>query len=458
MWKLTIEDDQANKTVVDLIREEYGIGRGEDNAIRLTERNISRSHARLLRHAQQWTMHDLSSSNGCYVNGKRVGEVHELSSGDLIQLGDYRLTVENEALIARGDSTATVPAIPRGGDTTRDRLVVIGGPASGTAFPLSQESLLIGRGEDCAISLNDPSVSRIHAELQPLGEGRYELFDKNSANGVRVNGMDLPRSFLEARDVIELGDVFLKLVPAGEIYTPAAEESLQIAAIGAARRREAHQAQSARFGGMGRKLLLVFGGAVLAIAAAVYLTRSQDQTIQFEGMPSENSKRANRVLADAKKLLAEGDARAAYQKAAELPAGSSARQSNDFKKVQAAFADHLFELAEKTHDVAERSALLDEIARSTGVDPERRNRAAATLMALRSPTVDINELPKALGDSDAEALPSAEPSEPRARSTPPASKDGGALRRAPTQAKPRASAKDRAVPIVRKNPFGSGEE
>jgi hypothetical protein len=34
MWKLTIEDDQANKTVVHLVRDEYTIGRAEDNAIR----------------------------------------------------------------------------------------------------------------------------------------------------------------------------------------------------------------------------------------------------------------------------------------------------------------------------------------------------------------------------------------------------------------------------------------
>jgi len=40
MWKLTIEDDQANKTVVHLVRDEYSVGRAEDNTVRLTERNI----------------------------------------------------------------------------------------------------------------------------------------------------------------------------------------------------------------------------------------------------------------------------------------------------------------------------------------------------------------------------------------------------------------------------------
>ncbi|MCC6666907.1 MAG: FHA domain-containing protein, partial [Polyangiaceae bacterium] len=49
MWKLSIEDDQANKTVVSLVRDEYSIGRGEENTVRLTERNISRRHAKLTR-------------------------------------------------------------------------------------------------------------------------------------------------------------------------------------------------------------------------------------------------------------------------------------------------------------------------------------------------------------------------------------------------------------------------
>ena len=65
MWKLTIEDDQANRTVVPLARDEYSIGRGEDNTVRLTERNISRRHARIAREGEHWVVFDGSSYNGC---------------------------------------------------------------------------------------------------------------------------------------------------------------------------------------------------------------------------------------------------------------------------------------------------------------------------------------------------------------------------------------------------------
>ena len=47
MWKLAIEDDEGKQTVVPLTRDEYTIGRKDGTTIRLTERNVSREHARL---------------------------------------------------------------------------------------------------------------------------------------------------------------------------------------------------------------------------------------------------------------------------------------------------------------------------------------------------------------------------------------------------------------------------
>src|SRR5260370_17608834 len=49
MWKLVIEDDEGKRTIVQLTRAEYTIGRREGNVVRLTERNVSRQHARLYR-------------------------------------------------------------------------------------------------------------------------------------------------------------------------------------------------------------------------------------------------------------------------------------------------------------------------------------------------------------------------------------------------------------------------
>src|SRR5690606_38131613 len=54
--------------------------------------------------------------------------------------------------------------------------------------------------------------------------------DKGSANGVRVNGVELQRALIDARDNIELGDVILKFVPKCDIYVPGADEAQKLAA------------------------------------------------------------------------------------------------------------------------------------------------------------------------------------------------------------------------------------
>src|SRR5688572_10959322 len=171
MWKLTIQDDQATKTVVHLVRDEYTLGRDEGNAVRLTERNISRKHARLAKQGEEWRLHDLTSYNGCYVNGARVAEPQKLMQGDLIQLGDYRLTLEDEALSATSeDGILTLPGRP-GMHTQSDRLVLVAGPGQGQEFVLATDRLVIGRGEECEVSVNHPSVSRVHAEIRRIGDG-----------------------------------------------------------------------------------------------------------------------------------------------------------------------------------------------------------------------------------------------------------------------------------------------
>jgi len=108
--KLIIEDDEGRKTVVPFVRDEITIGRQEGNTIRLTERNVSRRHARLLRQSVSVLIEDLGSYNGIKVNGDRITGQVQVQDGDLIQIGDYDLAIqrEEEARIA-APAPATVP-------------------------------------------------------------------------------------------------------------------------------------------------------------------------------------------------------------------------------------------------------------------------------------------------------------------------------------------------------------
>src|SRR3974390_1752698 len=111
MWKLAIEDDEGKQTVVPLTREQYTIGRKDGNTIRLTERNVSREHARLYKKngtnegtgggsnsgKPTFILEDLTSYNGVFVNGLRITHAQGLSHGDLVQIGDYRILLQGEA-------------------------------------------------------------------------------------------------------------------------------------------------------------------------------------------------------------------------------------------------------------------------------------------------------------------------------------------------------------------------
>src|SRR2546421_9017543 len=96
MYKLIIEDDEGKTTEVPLIRDEITIGRKEGNTIRLTERNVSRRHAKLTKQNGSVFIEDLGSYNGIKVNGSKIGNRLALGEGDRVQIGDYLLALKLE--------------------------------------------------------------------------------------------------------------------------------------------------------------------------------------------------------------------------------------------------------------------------------------------------------------------------------------------------------------------------
>ncbi len=281
MWKLVIEDDEGKRTIVPLSRDQYTIGRKEGAAIRLTERNVSREHARLYTKnggapdKGKFVLEDLTSYNGIFVNGLRVTHARDLAHGDLVQIGDYRIVLQDESLSeattadAGEDLKKTVPGAPSAMAAALldrpNRLVMLAGPTPGTEYPLGRERITIGRADDANISVNHNSVSRLHCEVHALDDGRFEVVDKGSSNGVRVNGADLRRGIVEAGDVIELGDVKFKFVGAGQIFVPT--ESQRLAAIG---HRTASELLGSR-GGSNALPIAVFAAVVAGGAVAGWM-------------------------------------------------------------------------------------------------------------------------------------------------------------------------------------------
>lgn len=98
----------------------------------------------------------------------------------------------------RSDTTAVAPPVTPPTPNVRARLL-----AAGQDIALSAPVTLLGRGSEADIRLEDPGVSRRHAEIH-LGDVP-EIIDLNSTNGTVVDGRKVTRSVLSDGSVIRLG-------------------------------------------------------------------------------------------------------------------------------------------------------------------------------------------------------------------------------------------------------------
>jgi pSer/pThr/pTyr-binding forkhead associated (FHA) protein len=125
VFKLSIEDDEGKTTVVPLARDEMTVGRLEGNTIRLTERNVSRKHARLSRQNGALFIEDLASFTGVRVNGTKIASPTPLREGDEVQIGDYKLVLRGERPpVTDRPTTRSLPAV------TTAPLATVGGPVA----------------------------------------------------------------------------------------------------------------------------------------------------------------------------------------------------------------------------------------------------------------------------------------------------------------------------------------
>lgn len=241
MFKLVIEDDEGNRTIVPVIRDEISIGRRKGNTIRLNERNVSRDHARLLRDDNVVFLEDRDSRYKTLCNGIPIEGKVKFNIGDVFSIGDYALSLQSDAVahIAGVANIATaVPMVvnppPMKAKTegteiiiiAPGKLVVTSSNFAGQTFALTKPEMLIGRGEDCDIIIDHRSVSTHHAKVVRDAVGSYQIVDLDSKNGIKVSGEEYQSIRLKRGDTIEMGHVRFRFVEPGEnyIFAPQAME------------------------------------------------------------------------------------------------------------------------------------------------------------------------------------------------------------------------------------------
>jgi hypothetical protein len=101
---------------------------------------------------------------------------------------------------------------------------------TGACFPLGEQVTTVGRGEGIDIALDDPTVSRLHAEIVRRGPHYYVCDLGLSANGTRVNGRPVGRRVLQQGDVLSFGSARMR---AGGLLDVGATDTVELRRVSA---------------------------------------------------------------------------------------------------------------------------------------------------------------------------------------------------------------------------------
>ncbi|WP_370145397.1 FHA domain-containing protein [Streptacidiphilus sp. EB129] len=249
----------------------YSLGRDPQSDVAVDDARVSWRHATIAYHGNGWVLEDLGSTNGTYANGQRTNQV-QLGQGAVVTLGNAesgpRLTFAGVPAPAQAapvqqpgpaqnwhdQGTARynpvggyaqppqqqppqqqppqqqpwqsqpygggVPAQQQGGYAPQQPSQPAPEPVYGSRNPTMVRNLAggglrtirIGRGLDNELVVSDLSVSRHHAELRQLADGRYEIVDLDSHNGTYVNGQPISRVLLGSADIVGVGHSTFRLV------------------------------------------------------------------------------------------------------------------------------------------------------------------------------------------------------------------------------------------------------
>jgi diguanylate cyclase (GGDEF)-like protein len=106
------------------------------------------------------------------------------------------------------------------------------GPGMGTRYTLADSPVVLGRGGDCDIRINDHSVSRRHARLQPGADGYYAV-DLQSTNGTYVNDQPASMYKLKDGDYLRVGNCIYRFLTGGNVEAEYHEEIYRLTIIDA---------------------------------------------------------------------------------------------------------------------------------------------------------------------------------------------------------------------------------
>ncbi|MBZ0135453.1 MAG: FHA domain-containing protein [Planctomycetes bacterium] len=192
------------------LTEAVTLGRSAQHSnVVVKDNRLSRAHCRFEPRDDGWSIVDLESQNGTFLNGRRVRE-SLVKAGDVVTIGTADIIFEEtggpggRTVMAGVQSTRGTQALDLADDSvakpTSEKvdstrtvlapaaLVLAKGTLQDNIHPITQDVFKIGRKHDNELCLeNDGKASGHHANITRKGQD-YIIEDLGSTNGVVVNG------------------------------------------------------------------------------------------------------------------------------------------------------------------------------------------------------------------------------------------------------------------------------
>lgn len=228
MPRLTLVLERKPVHVYDVTSFVTNIGRAEDMQIVIDNVSVSRRQAQIrVEDDGSWTVQDLGSSNGTFLNGRRLTAAHRLKRGDEISFGKFSLffespitePVDEADLTSNGRTgkvsetfymnTEDVERLQRALALKRQAQLEWEASGKSGTFYLESAAALVGRSLLC--DLRVPAGPKHHL-LVTRNKFGFEIRNLSRWRRMRVNGWALTQSVLRSGDTIEVGGLRLKFL------------------------------------------------------------------------------------------------------------------------------------------------------------------------------------------------------------------------------------------------------
>jgi pilus assembly protein CpaF len=205
MFLITLSEKTGGTEQLEFEKNKITIGRLDANDIVLAKGNVSKYHTQIVLKDGKFVVVDMKSTNGTFVNGKKIAQAQVVRPQDKIGIGDYLLQVDLQTPSTRAAPESSVSASASGtgsyADEEDDEEEEASAPppsADRTRMPASMVAALAKKGR------SDPRVDRLAKLQKDIHDRLIEYLDLRRLDIDRLGDEELWRRTEKAiRDIIE---------------------------------------------------------------------------------------------------------------------------------------------------------------------------------------------------------------------------------------------------------------